>query len=118
MTIASSQLLPLDGFRYQTRFGYFVAAVVKPPHETLNPSDLQVVKIELKPESCDACPVRHLSLLVSNEDLANDLPGVMRLIHEWAISPHCDKSFFDFECYYVKAMSPELPVDEPQHPTV
>ena len=96
----SSQLLPIDGLGYQTRFGYFTASVVKPPQESRNLADLQRVEIEFSPETRDSCPVRRLALHVSTVDLIEDLPGVMRFITDWVLSDPGDGKFFEFEYHY------------------
>jgi hypothetical protein len=105
MQITASPLLPIDGFRYETPFGYFAASFVKAPVETFNPADVQVIEIEFTPESCDACPIRRLILHVSQKDLMSDLPAVMRLITGWVLIEPSGECYYDFECHY-----PEGPV--------
>ena len=100
MVVTSSRLLPIDGFRYETWFGFYVASVVRPPHETLYPTDLQRVEIEFTSETCDTCPVRRLSLYLTNDDLVNDLAAVIRLITNWVLQEPNVENYFEYECHF------------------
>jgi hypothetical protein len=97
-----SQLLPVDGFSYETAYGRFVAKLIVAPSEVANPKDAQKFEIELWNLSHSFCPPRGLKLLVSLEDLEHDRAGVFRLIQEWAFADVGEENFFEFEYHYTK----------------
>jgi hypothetical protein len=100
MQITTSQLLPIDGFTYETSHGHFVLSVVKPPRESSIPTNVQRVEIELTNQDYGLAPVRRLSIHLAHEDLVNDLPGVIRFINDWAFLKPSAKNYYEFECRY------------------
>jgi hypothetical protein len=100
MQLASGQLLPLDGFTYETPYGTFIAALLTPPLETCDPDLAQKVEIEFRNECHGFHLTRRLSLLVSRQDLTRDLPGVIRFITKWVFIDPSHEVYFAHECRY------------------
>ena len=100
MSTASSQLLPIDGFTYETAFGRYTASVGGSTPAAAAPAALQKVEVELRNESFAFCPVRRLTLCITPEDLDRHRSRVFRLIHEWAMSDPGSENYFAVEVRY------------------
>ena len=87
-------LLPVDGFTYKTAQGTFLASVVSPPLSLLDGSMPLSIEIAFRLKRDEILLVRRLTLIVSRDELAKDLPGVMRRINEWVFQEPDGEGYF------------------------
>jgi hypothetical protein len=95
-----SELLPIDGFSYETAYGHYVARVVGMPSEILSFHERHKFEIEFRNEDAEFLPVRRLILFLSVEDVERDRAGVYRLIREWMIVDPGAENYFTYECRF------------------
>lgn len=100
MQIATQQLLPIDGFTYETAHGCFRARVVEAPAQISNPDAVHKIAVEFVAETDDLRVTRRLVLHLSQRDMERERGGVYRQISEWIYSSPASEQYFAFECRY------------------